>query len=185
MLGYYAGNFAVSASYSVLIGYKAGYTPPDRSGERPVPQSIGPNNIIIGTNITLEKDRKDSINIGGIIFGTGSYSTITNKTTGSYSGSAGGKIGINQPFPTFNFEVSGSVGFPNLTNSTQTNVVSINTATGQLFYQPTGSGGGGSVTAASIGQINTGSSADVYVRPGELEQSKYATHNIFNFLNFT
>jgi hypothetical protein len=39
--------------------------------------------------------------------------------------------------------------------------------------------------AASIDQINIPDGADVYVRPGELEQSKYSTHNIFNYLNFS
>jgi hypothetical protein len=47
-----------------LIGYNAGY---DYFG------SIGANNIVIGTNITLNASQRDSINLGGIIFATGSY----------------------------------------------------------------------------------------------------------------
>ena len=38
---------------------------------------------------------------------------------------------------------------------------------------------------ATIDQINVGNTADVFVRPGELEQSKYATLNIYNYNNFT
>lgn len=38
---------------------------------------------------------------------------------------------------------------------------------------------------ASVGQINIPDTSDVYVRPDELEQSKYSTINIFNYLNFT
>jgi len=89
-----AGYNAVNASYSNLFGYKVANN-----------SNIGSNNIIIGTNITLPDSTVDSINIGGLIFGTGSYSN----TAGSpYSGQTNGKIGINQPLPTSTFEVSGS-----------------------------------------------------------------------------
>ena len=129
-IGCFAGAYAKSASYSNLIGYKAGYNGTSIS--------IGSNNIIIGTNISLENNRVDSINIGAIIFGTGSYSTITGDSYPSFTGSANGKIGINQPNPSYNFEVSGSVGFTNLTSAVQSNVVSIDVATGQLYYQGPG-----------------------------------------------
>jgi hypothetical protein len=92
-----AGYLAASASYSTLIGYRAGY---NNAG-----LGIGPNNIIIGTNITLENERVNSINLGGLIFGTGSYSSSIGNP---FSGSANGRIGINQPLPTFNLDVSGS-----------------------------------------------------------------------------
>lgn len=93
----------VTSSYSTLIGFRAGI---NSSNDR----SIGSNNIIIGSNITLEKDRKDSINLGGIIFGTGSYFS---EFSNPYSGSANGKIGINQPNPQSSFDVSGSGRFTN------------------------------------------------------------------------
>jgi hypothetical protein len=38
---------------------------------------------------------------------------------------------------------------------------------------------------ATVDQINLPDGTNVYVRPDELEQSKYSTHNIFNYLNFT
>ena len=96
-IGYQAGASATSASYSNLIGFNAGFNAGDRG--------IKSNNIIIGTNITLDQDRQDSINFGGLIFGTGSYSTTTGNPS---SGSANGRIGINQPLPIYSLDVSGS-----------------------------------------------------------------------------
>lgn len=98
-LGYLTGYQATSASYSTLIGYQVAYNPAGGA------LGIKSNNIIIGTNITLENGRQDSINLGGVIFGTGSYSNIN---TSPFSGSANGRIGINQPLPIFNLDVSGS-----------------------------------------------------------------------------
>lgn len=96
-IGYQSGYQASNANSSVLIGFKSGY---NASGV-----GISSNNIIIGTNITLADGRQDSINLGGLIFGTGSYSTTTGA---AFSGSTNGRIGINQPTPTFSLDVSGS-----------------------------------------------------------------------------
>lgn len=104
-IGYYSGYLASSASYSTLIGYRAGYN----SGQF-LNQSIKSNNIIIGTNITLPGGTQDSINIGGLIFATGSYSTVTGVP---FSGSANGYVGINQPLPTYSLDVSGSGRYTN------------------------------------------------------------------------
>ena len=140
-----AGFGANNASYSTLIGFKAGNLAATN-------QTIGTNNIIIGTNISLAPNRQNSINIGGIIFGTGSYSTITDLDENAFTGSANGKIGINIITPTRNFEVSGSVAFNNLTNALYPNVLSVDTSTGQLYYQSALSGsGGGSVIVAYTG----------------------------------
>lgn len=98
-LGYRAGYNAYSSSYSIFLGWQAGY---NNNGYQ---QGLKRNNIIIGTNVTLEKDRQDSINIGGIIFGTGSHFS----TSFPVSGSAGGKIGINKVVPEHHFDVSGSI----------------------------------------------------------------------------
>ena len=97
-LGQRAGTNTTAVSCSTLIGYQAGYATSSIL-------SIGANNIIIGTNITLGRTRKDSINIGGLIFGTGSYATTTGNP---FSGSANGRIGINVPTPTYTLDVSGS-----------------------------------------------------------------------------
>lgn len=94
-----AGYVATGSSYSNIFGYRAGANTELLSG-------VGSNNIIIGTNITLEHNRKDSINIGGLIFGTGSH--FDTGSSNPLSGSANGKVGINQPFPEYSFDVSGS-----------------------------------------------------------------------------
>lgn len=103
-IGSFAGFGAVSASYSTLIGYRVGYNTAGGA------LGIKSNNIIIGTNITLENGRQDSINIGGLIFGTGSYSTIAGNP---FLGSANGRIGINQSLPIFSLDVSGSGRYTN------------------------------------------------------------------------
>ena len=145
-LGYNTGRGAISASYSTLIGYQTGY----RTGSGAV--GIGTNNIIIGTNITLDDRRSDSINIGGILFGTGSYSNINGRP---YSGSAGGRIGINVPNPTANLHVSGTIKLQNLITGSYPWVVTYDSASGELFYTASsaigGGGAGGSVTG---GQTN-------------------------------
>lgn len=102
MIGYAAGFFAASASYSVLLGHQAGYDINTGS------LSIGSNNIIIGTNVTLEKDRRDSINLGGVIFATGSHFSTN---TGAFSGSMpDAKVGIGQTLPQYTLDVNGTVG---------------------------------------------------------------------------
>ena len=146
-LGYRAGRSAINAPFSTLIGYQVGYNNVFLPGT-----SIGSNNIIIGTNITLPYSASNSINLGGIIFATGSYST----TTGApFSGSAAGRVGINIYPPSYNLHVSGTVAFPNLTDSnTATNVVLIDSS-GQLFYTASSAIGGGSGTPTSPGGLNT------------------------------
>ncbi len=90
-----AGQLASNAAYSNLFGYYVGRN------------NIGPNNIIIGTNISLPDGRQDSINIGGIIFGTGSYSNISGN---SYTGSQSlGRISIAKDNPNSTLDISGSV----------------------------------------------------------------------------
>jgi len=98
-IGVAAGMQASSASFSTFMGYYAGYNASSTG--------VGSNNIIIGTNITLPDRTKDSINLGGIIFATGSYSTITGDP---YSGSQYGigKVGINKVIPEYTLDVSGS-----------------------------------------------------------------------------
>ena len=101
-IGDHAGELSGKAKYSVLIGYGAGY--------RSTGFGICNNNIIIGTQITLPNNRKDSINIGGVIFATGSYAG-TDDYTSPFSGSmTTAKVGINKSLPQYTLDVSGSVG---------------------------------------------------------------------------
>jgi hypothetical protein len=141
-IGQGAGGFAASASNSNLFGYNA--------GRGDIDSTIGPNNIVIGTNISLPYNYRNGINIGGILFGSGSYGTLSGNV---FSGSVeNGRIGINQPTPSFNLDVSGSGRFTNglsltgslsttgsvalrgLTTESKSFLVTIDNTTGQLFY---------------------------------------------------
>ena len=87
-----AGQGATGASYSNLIGYQAGYG-----------ATIGSNNIIIGTNISLPAATSNAINLGGVLFGTNTYSTtFGSPATGA---TATGSIGIGIVTPTARFQL--------------------------------------------------------------------------------
>ena len=178
-IGYNTGRGAVSASYSTLIGYQSGY----KTGSGVV--GIGNNNIIIGTNITLDDRRSDSINIGGILFGTGSYSNINGRP---YSGSAVGRIGINTINPTYNLHVSGTVAFPSLPQSSSAYIVMYDSGSGQLFYTASnalvvsGSGAPGSGFPFSGSAVITGSlllSGSGIIITGSLEVTNGITGSLF------
>jgi hypothetical protein len=66
-LGNQAGYKAINASYSTLIGYNV--------GSADVLSSIGSNNIIIGTNISLPSATTNSINLGGVLFARNIFRT--------------------------------------------------------------------------------------------------------------
>ena len=101
-LGLNAGYQATGASYSNLFGYRAGYASTSD-------KTIGSNNIIIGTNVTLAPNTTNAINIGGVLFGTGTYSTTGgNPLTAT---TANGKIGIQVVTPTSTLDVSGTTGY--------------------------------------------------------------------------
>jgi hypothetical protein len=69
--------------------------------------SIGTNNIIIGTSITLPAQQRDSINLGGIIFATGSY--FSAGIGAPFSGSMpNAKVGIGTSTPTKTLHVAGT-----------------------------------------------------------------------------
>jgi len=118
-IGAYSGQSAISSSYTNTFGYYSGYNISGSThsvligsgtGRRLSGTGIGPNNIIIGKNISLENGRRDSINLGAIIFATGSYSVDPSNylVTGPFSGSINGRVGINQPLPIYSLDVSGS-----------------------------------------------------------------------------
>jgi hypothetical protein len=89
-LGYSAGENAIDAAYSNLLGYKVGSSFTDNN--------ISSNNIIIGTNISLPNEATNSINLGGVLFGTGTYFEVSNDP--SITPVSGGKIGIGVVEPT-------------------------------------------------------------------------------------
>jgi hypothetical protein len=95
--GMNAGYLASNASYSNLFGYNAG---------RNNGNNIGSNNIIIGTNISLPSGTSNAINLGGVLFGTGTYSTIS--VVPSITGQTNGRIGIGIVTPLEKLHVSGN-----------------------------------------------------------------------------
>lgn len=184
IIGHYSGYRAYSSSYTNFFGAFSGYqtTGSDHSiligtgvGRKLAGSGISTNNIIIGKNITLENGRKDSLNIGAIIFATGSYSdnpVSAYDANPAFSGSVGGgRVGINVVTPVYNLDVSGSGNYTNnltvtgslfvsssivLTPSGSISVVSgsiISRAfTGSLFG--TSSWAVNAATASSIGKLN-------------------------------
>ena len=141
-IGYEAGREVFNSSHSIFIGYQAG-----KEFDTGGVDYVGPNNIIIGTNVTLPISSQDSINIGGLIFATGSNSNVVPTTPTATP--AGGKVGINIYPPLFNFHASGTISFPSLTSSSQVNVVVVDTASGQLFYTASSAVGGGTFNSTS------------------------------------
>lgn len=101
-IGNYAGLNSVSASYSIFIGQYAGAKV--GGGGAPGP---GLNNIVIGNGIGFPSHTSHSINIGGIIFATGS---IFNTGIPVTSPATDGKVGINKNNPQYALEVSGTIG---------------------------------------------------------------------------
>ncbi|RQO66845.1 hypothetical protein DBR40_21570 [Pedobacter sp. KBW01] len=96
-LGFNSGYEATDAAYSNLFGYKAGSTFTDNS--------LGSNNIIIGTNISLPNATSNAINIGGILFAEETYSDTSGNP--SIQPTANGKIGIGIVNPTSTLDING------------------------------------------------------------------------------
>ena len=95
-IGYQAG-YNTNSDYSIIIGHKAGLN---------FTGSVGNNNIIIGTNITLPPSAKRQINIGGILFGANVYNNT--ETQPIYSATTNGAIGINVVEPQANLHIGPS-----------------------------------------------------------------------------
>src|ERR1019366_5389082 len=106
-----AGNNASSADLSNLFGYQAG----QNNGS----VGIGSNNIIIGTNISMADNTANAINIGGVIFGTGTYSDINTQSIAAVSA---GKVGIGIVNPATTLDVNGT------TQASQFKLSALNTA---------------------------------------------------------
>lgn len=99
---------------------------------------------------------------------TGSYGLTGSLTATSFTGSLFGTSSWANNARTSSYILSSNVIGPYGGNSVQ-----------QAVYAS-------SLTSfANTDQINIGDPSDVFIRPNELEQSKYATLNIFNYTNFT
>jgi extradiol dioxygenase family protein len=131
-IGSGAGSGATNASYSNLFGYNA--------GRIFASNNIGSNNIIIGTNISLPSGSTNSINLGGVLFGSGTYSYTGG--TPSITGETQGKIGINVVNPTQSFEVSGGT---RIYGGLTANTISATT----YLNLPSSSFNGGTVTGST------------------------------------
>jgi hypothetical protein len=143
-LGDSAGYAATRASYSNLLGFKA--------GSSFTADTIYSNNIIIGTNISLPQATTNAINLGGVLFGTGTYSTITGNP--SIAPVSGGRIGIGIVNPNTTLEVnSGTSGTSGLRFTQLTSAST--TSAGQAIGVDAS---GNVVTIASAGGGLTGSS---------------------------
>jgi hypothetical protein len=115
-MGYQAGYLASNANQSSFIGQNAGYQATGASnsnlfgynvGNGGVLGSLGSNNIIIGTNISLPSGTTNSINLGGVLFGNNTYSGTTGIP--SISAQTQGRIGINVVTPSEALHVSGNI----------------------------------------------------------------------------
>ena len=93
--------------------------------------SIGTGNIIIGNNITIPPGTQNSINLGAIIFATGSYSTLGAGNLYSGSQAGVGRVGINKVTPIYTLDVSGSGNYSN--GLTVTGSVIATSLTGSLL----------------------------------------------------
>lgn len=115
-LGYRAGGGA-SAEYSNFMGHSVGYGQHDaaysnlfgyRVGEIGVGKTLGLNNIIIGTNITLPDLAENSMSLGNVLYGTGFKYDPTDADSTQYISTLG-KIGILVTNPTQQLHVNGNL----------------------------------------------------------------------------
>ena len=160
--GQFAGYGAANASLSNLFGFQVGYNPGGAG--------IGTNNIIIGTNISLPATTANSINIGGVLFGTGTYNTLTGNP--STTPNSGGKIGIGIVPTTQQLEVANNVEANSfikrggsgtnvlLDDGTTATVTSLTTTNTLQEVTTAGATTNKAVTIANVGQTLLTSSAD-------------------------
>jgi hypothetical protein len=120
-----------------------------------IPIRISGSTIIRGTFSVYGVSTTSSITFGSSgtaawlvrNLGTSSFQLISGSTP-IWTTTSQSRFGIGTTTPSFNLQVSGTVGFPDLTTTSQLNVVTIDTASGQLYYTASTAFGGGSSTPA-------------------------------------
>ena len=146
-IGTLSGYFASASCYSTFIGYQ--------TGKCFAGNNLCRNNIIIGTNITLPNGRKDSLNIGGTIFGEDLYyETVSDPFAGVESS---GKIGIGVVSPTNTLHISGTTNplrIQGLITSANTNYLVAN-SDGVVTLTSGSSGSDTYVTGFTYNSANT------------------------------
>ena len=152
--GWQAGQNATNASSSNFFGTNAGFAQSGASISNFFGYNVGSNasgylgsnNIIIGTNISLTSGTANAINIGGVLFGTGTYAT----TTGApFTGNTNGKIGINVVGPTHTLHISAAtdpVRIQGLASGSDTLYLTVD-ASGVVH---TGAGGTGGTSGTTL-----------------------------------
>lgn len=100
-IGESAGENADSADFSTLIGTNAGISF--------VGNNIGSNNIIMGNYISLPNSTENAINLGGVLFGTGTYNTFSGNP--SITAQSGGRIGIAVVTPDSTLHIKGGLRY--------------------------------------------------------------------------
>ena len=78
------------------------------AGRATATDTIGPNNVIIGTSVSLPDGRQNSMNIGGVLFGSGFY--FSTSTTPSIAAQASGRIGIGVVLPEYALDITATGG---------------------------------------------------------------------------
>ena len=160
IIGAYAGSYGRYAfDKAVLIGWNAGRGPSGASSSSLNSVMIGPNvgrgtntqyselkqgNIIIGNDITLPDGSGQSMNLGGVLFGTGlHYTDFTGKTDNdvvlpSATPETNGKIGIGTNQPGHTLDVVGDVSAKRYLTTTPAAIAAadattVDLATGNVF----------------------------------------------------
>jgi hypothetical protein len=170
-IGFQAGRDTTGVTFSNLIGYYA--------GETFAGNNIGSNNIVIGTNISLPNATANGINIGGVLFGTNTYSTTTGNP--SITPTSTGRIGIGVVTPSERLHVSGNIlnwGNLTVTGNTYLQAISGTSATlsgsGQSILTVVGSGNSTSSPIFSV----QGSSGELFSVTDSLTGSLFSVNDI-------
>jgi len=181
-MGAAAGYNATGGTYSNLFGYRAGYA--GDVYEFGYIGSIGSNNIIIGTNISLPLGATNSINLGGVLFGTNTYSATTGYP--SITGQTQGRIGINVVNPTNTLHIysetndTSGLRLERLTSSATTSVgqpIGVD-ASGNVvtISATTGTNGSTPITIVNTSSLfSTGLSGTGYLATGATDSNFFGT----------